>query len=78
MDTSCIGIILGNNGTIDGQGSTWWKNFRAAEYNVTRPYIIEIMYSDQIQISDLTLINSPSWVVHPIYSRFLSNPLFGH
>jgi len=32
--------------------------------------MIEIMYSDQIQISDLTLINSPTWFVHPIYSRF--------
>ncbi|CAJ2666987.1 probable polygalacturonase [Trifolium pratense] len=26
------------------------------------------MYSDQIQISNLTLINSPSWFVHPVYS----------
>ncbi|KAL4595053.1 hypothetical protein ACB092_12G064200 [Castanea dentata] len=61
-------VITGNNGTIDGQGSTWWKKFRAGELNVTRPYMIEIMYSDQIQISNLTLINSPSWFVHPIYS----------
>ncbi|KAM4068943.1 hypothetical protein ACB094_12G051200 [Castanea mollissima] len=61
-------VITGNNGTINGQGSTWWKKFRAREYNVTRPYMIEIMYSNQIQISDLTLINSPSWFVHPIYS----------
>ncbi|KAM4076308.1 hypothetical protein ACJW30_12G053500 [Castanea mollissima] len=61
-------VITGNNGTIDGQGSTWWKKFRAGELNMTRPYMIEIMYSDQIQISNLTLINSPSWFVHPIYS----------
>ncbi|KAM4068949.1 hypothetical protein ACB094_12G051800 [Castanea mollissima] len=60
-------VITGNNGTIDGQGSTWWKKFRAGELNMTRPYMIEIMYSDQIQISNLTLINSPSWFVHPIY-----------
>ncbi|XP_050891647.1 probable polygalacturonase isoform X2 [Lathyrus oleraceus] len=30
--------------------------------------MIELMYSDQIQISHLTLINSPTWFVHPIYS----------
>ncbi|KAL5195250.1 putative polygalacturonase [Glycine soja] len=30
--------------------------------------MIEIMFSDQIQISNLTLVNSPSWFVHPIYS----------
>ncbi|XP_023550019.1 probable polygalacturonase [Cucurbita pepo subsp. pepo] len=62
-------VITGNNGTIDGQGSTWWEKFKKGELKVTRPYVIEIMYSEQIQISDLTLINSPSWFVHPIYSR---------
>ncbi len=67
--------IIGNNGTIDGQGSPWWKKFRAKELNVTRPYMIELMYSNQIQISHLTLINSPSWFVHPIYSRFDHAPL---
>lgn len=36
--------------------------------NVTRPYMIEIMYSKHVQISNLTLVNSPSWNVHPIYS----------
>ncbi|KAK6925865.1 Glycoside hydrolase, family 28 [Dillenia turbinata] len=61
-------VITGNNGTIDGQGPNWWKRFRKGELNVTRPYLIEILYSDQIQISDLTLIDSPSWFVHPIYS----------
>ena len=68
MDTIFNGIILGNNGTIDGQGATWWTKYRAKEYNVTRPYLIELMYSNQIQISDLTLLDSPSWFVHPIYS----------
>ncbi|KAL5567909.1 hypothetical protein UlMin_024484 [Ulmus minor] len=62
-------VISGNNGTIDGQGAEWWARFRSGKLNVTRPYLIEIMYSDQIQISNITLLNSPSWVVHPIYSR---------
>ncbi|XP_004496829.1 probable polygalacturonase [Cicer arietinum] len=61
-------IITGNNGTIDGQGSYWWGKFKKKQMKLTRPYMIEIMYSDQIQISNLTLINSPSWFVHPIYS----------
>ncbi|XP_028773229.1 probable polygalacturonase [Neltuma alba] len=61
-------VITGNNGTIDGQGSYWWDKFHQGKLKVTRPYLIEIMYSDQIQISDLTLLNSPSWFVHPIYS----------
>ena len=68
MDNICNGIILGNNGTIDGQGSIWWDKFRAGKLKLTRPYMIEIMYSNQIQISNLTLLDSPSWFVHPIYS----------
>ncbi|XP_071708245.1 probable polygalacturonase isoform X1 [Rutidosis leptorrhynchoides] len=60
-------IITGNNGTIDGQGATWWDSFRKGELNYTRPYLLELMYSQNIQISNLTFINSPSWNVHPVY-----------
>ncbi|KAI5400364.1 hypothetical protein KIW84_065305 [Lathyrus oleraceus] len=61
-------VITGNNGTIDGQGSYWWSKFKNDQLKLTRPYMIELMYSNQIQISNLTLVNSPSWFVHPIYS----------
>lgn len=61
-------IITGNNGTIDGQGQSWWDKFRKGQLKITRPYLIELMFSKNIQISNLTLINSPSWNVHPIYS----------
>ncbi|XP_028181455.1 probable polygalacturonase [Glycine soja] len=61
-------VITGYNGTIDGQGSYWWDKFHKGELKLTRPYMIEIMFSDHIQISNLTLIDSPSWFVHPIYS----------
>lgn len=61
----------GGNGTIDGQGQEWWTKFRQGQLKNTRPYLIEIMFSDHVQISNLTLINSPSWNVHPVYSRFI-------
>ncbi|XVF10545.1 hypothetical protein REPUB_Repub07fG0191700 [Reevesia pubescens] len=61
-------VITGDNGTIDGQGVTWWDKFHKGELKYTRPYLIEIMYSDEVQISNLTLMNSPSWNVHPVYS----------
>ncbi|XP_071687135.1 probable polygalacturonase [Rutidosis leptorrhynchoides] len=61
-------IITGYNGTIDGQGSLWWKKFHKKKLKYTRPYLIELIYSNQIQISNLTLIDSPSWFVHPVYS----------
>ncbi|CAA0812142.1 Pectin lyase-like superfamily protein [Striga hermonthica] len=60
-------IITGNNGTIDGQGEPWWDKFHKGELLYTRPYLIEIMFSEDIQILNLTLVNSPSWHVHPVY-----------
>nr|KAJ0191190.1 hypothetical protein LSAT_V11C800391530 [Lactuca sativa] len=60
--------LIGGNGTIDGQGSLWWKKFHKKQLKNTRPYLIELMYSKQIQISNLTMIDSPSWFVHPVYS----------
>nr|XP_004298190.2 PREDICTED: probable polygalacturonase [Fragaria vesca subsp. vesca] len=61
-------VITGNNGTIDGQGAPWWDKFEKGLLNVTRPYLLEIMFSNQIQISNLTFTNSPSWHIHPVYS----------
>nr|GMC98065.1 probable polygalacturonase [Ipomoea batatas] len=61
-------VITGNNGTLDGQGKLWWDKFHNGTLNYTRPYLIEIMYSENIQISNITLLNSPSWNVHPVYS----------
>ncbi|KAI3449211.1 hypothetical protein Pfo_005876 [Paulownia fortunei] len=61
-------VVTGDNGTIDGQGALWWQQFHRKKLKYTRPYLIEIMHSDNIQISNLTLVNSPSWNVHPVYS----------
>ncbi|GAA0187085.1 lyase [Lithospermum erythrorhizon] len=60
-------IITGANGTLDGQGQIWWDKFKNEQLNYTRPYLIEIMYSKNIQISNITLVNSPSWNIHPVY-----------
>ncbi|XP_071717281.1 probable polygalacturonase [Rutidosis leptorrhynchoides] len=61
-------VITGDNGTIDGQGLLWWQKFHGKKLKYTRPYLFEIMYSDTIQISNVTFLNSPSWNVHPVYS----------
>lgn len=64
-----IYIFSGENGTIDGQGALWWQQFHRKKLKYTRPYLIEIMHSDSIQISNLNFVNSPSWNIHPVYSR---------
>ncbi|CAL0318399.1 unnamed protein product [Lupinus luteus] len=62
-------IVTGDNGTIDGQGEFWWQQFHKKKLKYTRPYLIEIMFSESIQISNLTLLDSPSWNIHPVYSN---------
>ncbi|KAL6560344.1 hypothetical protein OROGR_003903 [Orobanche gracilis] len=61
-------VVTGENGTIDGQGALWWQQFHRKKLKYTRPYLIEIMHSQHIQISNLTFLNSPSWNIHPVYS----------
>jgi len=61
-------VITGDNGTIDGQGAIWWQKFHQNILNNTRGYLVELMYSKDIIISNLTFLNSPAWNLHPVYS----------
>ncbi|KAJ6790938.1 putative polygalacturonase [Iris pallida] len=60
-------VITGQNGTIDGQGSVWWDWFNNHTLDYTRPHLIELMYSSEVIISNLTFKNSPFWAIHPVY-----------
>ncbi|KAF5179571.1 Polygalacturonase [Thalictrum thalictroides] len=57
--------ITGHNGTIDGQGQTWWIKHRQKLLNYTRGPLLQIMWSSDIRISNITLRNSPFWNIHP-------------
>uniref|UniRef100_A0A0E0GG44 Pectate lyase superfamily protein domain-containing protein n=1 Tax=Oryza nivara TaxID=4536 RepID=A0A0E0GG44_ORYNI len=60
-------IITGRNGTINGQGQVWWEKFHAKELTYTRGYLLELLYSNNIIISNVTFVDSPSWNLHPTY-----------
>ncbi|WOL00142.1 hypothetical protein Cni_G08855 [Canna indica] len=60
--------ITGNNGTINGQGQMWWDKFLAKELQHTRGYLVEFMFCTNVLVSDVTLMDSPSWNLHPVYS----------
>ncbi|KAJ1299018.1 hypothetical protein BS78_01G499300 [Paspalum vaginatum] len=60
-------IITGKNGTINGQGQVWWDKYHAKELKFTRGYLLELLYSDGIIISNVTFVDSPSWNLHPTY-----------
>ncbi|XP_073001176.1 probable polygalacturonase [Typha latifolia] len=60
-------VITGNNGTINGQGKFWWDKFHKKELDYTRGYLLEVMFSDHVVISNLTFVDAPSWNIHPVY-----------
>ncbi|KAH6758642.1 Pectin lyase-like superfamily protein, partial [Perilla frutescens var. frutescens] len=58
-------VITGHNGTINGQGQTWWTKYRKKLLSYTRGPLVQLMWSMDIQISDVTLRDSPFWTLHP-------------
>lgn len=62
-------VILGENGTIDGQGDAWWNMWRTGTLKYTRPNLVEFINSYNIIISNVMFLNSPFWNIHPVYCR---------
>ncbi|CAN6210779.1 unnamed protein product [Urochloa humidicola] len=56
--------ITGHNGTINGQGQSWWVKFRRKQLNHTRGPLVQLMRSSNIIISSITLRDSPFWTLH--------------
>ncbi|KAJ6826915.1 putative polygalacturonase [Iris pallida] len=58
-------VITGHNGTINGQGQSWWTKYRKKLLNHTRGPLVQLMWSRDIVISNITLRDSPFWTLHP-------------
>ncbi|XP_047338937.1 probable polygalacturonase [Impatiens glandulifera] len=58
-------VITGYNGSINGNGQTWWKKYRRRALNNTRGSLVQFMWSSGIIISNITLRDSPFWTLHP-------------
>eukprot|EP01018_Ginkgo_biloba_P027575 Gb_23151 [translate_table: standard] len=58
-------VITGYNGTIDGQGHGWWRKYRQKQMNHTRGLLVQFMWCSDIEITNITLRNSPFWTLHP-------------
>ncbi|KAK1299768.1 putative polygalacturonase [Acorus calamus] len=58
-------VITGQNGSIDGRGKLWWELWWNRTLEHTRGHLIEFINSRNILISNVTLLNSPFWTVHP-------------
>ncbi|XP_024514995.1 probable polygalacturonase isoform X2 [Selaginella moellendorffii] len=67
LATPAFSFVLGENGTIDGQGAKWWRWSKLGLLNHTRGHLVEFVSSTNIIISNVTLVNSPFWTLHPVY-----------
>lgn len=57
-------LLIGHNGTINGQGQSWWVKFRRKLLNHTRGPLVQFMRSSNIIILNITLRDSPFWTLH--------------
>ncbi len=76
MHQACIyaekakNVTVTGCGTVDGQGSYWWKQIREkrrTEY--PRPYLVCFSECEHVVLENVTLLNSPAWTVHPLRCR---------
>ena len=76
MHQACIyaeqakNVTVTGYGTVDGQGSYWWKQIREkgrTEY--PRPYLVCFSDCEHVVLENVTLTNSPAWTVHPLRCR---------
>ena len=60
--------IVGEGGAdanaIDGQGAGWWLGKKNGTLRLTPGHLIETMWSADVEIEGVTLVDSPFWNVH--------------
>lgn len=64
-------IAVTGFGLLDGNGQNWWHIFRneAEKLRYPRPNLIGFDNCEHITLKDFSMIDSPSWTVHPILCR---------
>lgn len=73
-------VAITGSGTIDGNGSNWWKMYNKAKegplknadkipFKYSRPYLVTFDNSSKVRITGITLKNSPAWTIHPLESH---------
>src|SRR5690625_155778 len=61
-------ISITGFGKLNGNGQKWWQISRNEKEKLAypRPKLISLDACESVTIKDITLIDSPSWTVHPI------------
>ncbi|WP_102191500.1 glycoside hydrolase family 28 protein [Microbacterium aurantiacum] len=59
-------IAITGRGVIDGGGAWWWDAFRGGTLSLPRPTLIGLHGCRRVEVSGVTLRDSPAWTVHPL------------
>jgi polygalacturonase len=68
-------VTISGHGRLDGQGKPWWealrKDKKAKEgqpkiLTYGRPRVINLYRCQNVRIEGVTIVDSPSWTVHPV------------
>ena len=60
-------VRVTGEGVLDGNGAGWWRAFRENSLRRARPSLVCFRNCRDVELSGLTLVNSPAWTVHPLY-----------
>jgi hypothetical protein len=55
-------------GVVDGRGPAWWACVRNGTLKVTPGHLLEVLYSENIEIDHVHFLDSPFWNLHPCVS----------
>lgn len=68
--SSATDIAIKGTGTIDGSGAWWWDNQRNRSLVPSgRPNLIQLVNVKGIEVTGVTLRDSPFWCLHPVQSQ---------
>jgi polygalacturonase len=69
----CENLTITGAGTIDGGGDRgdWWTWPKETRDGARRPRTLFISYGCNVVLTGITVRNSPSWTIHPVFCRDL-------
>lgn len=65
-------VVITGQGIVDGNASfeNWWENAKVKR-TAWRPRLIFLRDCKNILVEGITVLNSPSWTIHPLFSKEL-------
>lgn len=60
-------VTITGQGTIDGNGETWWPFFKINGRRLSRPRTIHFIQSTNILVQGVTIEDPPAWSNHLVY-----------